>query len=265
MKQMVGKLRQLLKRGNSAPLPATSDARKSTEPVSPAVELLAPVKESYRAALLSLYGGHPQRGSDGGIHEIDSFTRVRPEQGMWMYEVTLALKPTSILEVGMAYGYSSLYFLAAMARTGAGTLTSIDPFQHDRWKGVGVTLALAHAPVYTTGSSFRLVEERSDRAVVDLLREGKLYDLIFIDGNHRFDDVLVDFYLCDQICSIGGHIILDDMWMSSIKSVAAFIRSNRDNFVEVPSTIENTCMFKKVKEDDRSWNSFRTFPVAASA
>ncbi|MCC6911888.1 MAG: class I SAM-dependent methyltransferase [Flavobacteriales bacterium] len=228
-------------------------------------EWLANMDDPFRAALLSMYNGLPQKGSDGAVHKINDTARISPEQGTWMYEVTLALKPTSILEVGMAYGFSSLYFLAALKRNGSGTLTSIDPFQHNPYTGVGVTHALTHAPKDASGTSFNLVEDRSDRAIVDLLRSGRRYDLIYIDGNHRFDDVLVDFYLCDQVCGLGGHIILDDMWMSSIKSVAEFIRMNRDHFVEVKSPVWNTAMFKKVKKDDRSWNHFKTFSVSPSA
>jgi predicted O-methyltransferase YrrM len=194
------------------------------------------------------------------MHPIDQSTRISPEQGAWMYEAALALKPRSILEVGMAYGYSSLFFLASLERSGTGgKLTSIDPFQHHQWKGVGVT----HALSMPTAGSFRLVEERSDRGVMDLLREGERFDMIFIDGNHRFDDVLVDFYLCDQICAIGGHIILDDMWMSSIKSVASFIRTNRDDYAEVSTGVGNTAMFKKLKVDDRPWTNFTAFTVAS--
>ncbi len=238
---------------------------KTKRPVKSVEEWLAPVQEPYRKALLSMYDGQPQQGSDGNMHTIDTLTRITPKQGMWMHNVALAHKPAAILEVGMAYGFSSLYFLAALERNGSGTLTSIDPFQHDAWKGIGATHAMAHAPQRAEGPAFRLLCDRSDRAIVDLLRKGERFDLIFIDGNHRFDDVLVDFYLCDQVCTVGGHIILDDMWMHSIQSVAAFIRTNRDNFQEVESRVRNTTMFRKIKEDDRSWKHFNTFPVAVSS
>jgi hypothetical protein len=33
----------------------------------------------------------------------------------------------------MAYGYSTLYFLAAIARNQTGHHTAIDPFQHSVW------------------------------------------------------------------------------------------------------------------------------------
>ncbi len=34
--------------------------------------------------------------------------------------------------------------------------------------------------------------------------------LIFIDGGHRFENVMTDFVLSDQLCCEGGHIVFDD-------------------------------------------------------
>lgn len=45
------------------------------------------------------------------------------------------------------------------------------------------------------------------------------FDLIFIDGSHRFDDVLVDFTLAAELCPIGGSIVFDDAFMKSIWTV----------------------------------------------
>ena len=59
-----------------------------------------------------------------------------------------------------------------------------------------------------------------------LSKAGK-FDFIFIDGNHRFDDVLVDFYLSDQLISPGGLIVFDDMWMRSVRTTINFILTNR--------------------------------------
>jgi hypothetical protein len=110
--------------------------------------------------------------------------------------------------------------------------------------------------------AFRLIEDRSDRAAADLLRSGSTFEIIFIDGNHRFDDVVVDFYLCAQLCADGGHIILDDMWMSSVKTVASYVRANRTDFVEVHTAVSNICVFRKVGDDTRIWSHFRHFAVA---
>ena len=228
----------------------------------PTAEVLAAMDPAYTQALISMYHGEPQLGSDGQRHEIDRNTAIAPEQGLWLYNHCLAAKPKATLEIGMAYGYSTLYFLAAMARNQMGRHTSIDPFQREAWHGIGLAHAHAHLPAGGADSSFRLIEERSDRAAVDLARSGDLFDLIFIDGNHRFDDVLVDFYLTAPLCAVGGCIVFDDMWMRSIRTVASFVRTNRKDFVELGGTHSNVCAFQKTGEDKREWNDFADFVVA---
>jgi predicted O-methyltransferase YrrM len=229
-------------------------------------EFLNGLDPHFRAPLLSMYRGESQLGIDGDRHPIHTTTKVSPSQGMWLYDFCLSVKPKATLEIGMAYGYSTLYFLAAMRRNQLGSHTAIDPFQRSDWHGIG----LAHVQAVAASgaiesSSFRFIEDRSDRAAVDLVRSNSSFDVIFIDGNHRFDDVLVDFYLSAQICAIGGHIILDDVWMSSIKAVVAYLRENRTDFVEVSTDQPNICVFRKVNDDIREWSHFRKFSVPPSS
>src|SRR5580692_6005786 len=89
--------------------------------------------------------------------------------------------------------------------------------------------------------------------------EGLAYDLIFIDGGHLFEQALTDFFLYAPLCKIGGLVVLDDMWMSSIKTVASFVRTNRNDFSEIPTAIPNLCVFRKIGKDEREWHYFRPF------
>jgi hypothetical protein len=113
-----------------------------------------------------------------------------------------------------------------------------------------------------SGPGFCLIESSSDQAAIDLIRDNFSFDVIFIDGQHRFDDVLVDFYLYAQLCAMGGHIILDDMWMPSIQTVADFVRTNRLDFTEIPASEGNISVFQKIGDDTRDWRHFREFAVA---
>ena len=79
----------------------------------------------------------------------------------------------------------------------------------------------------STSKRFTLIEDYSIHVLSDFIRAGKSFDFIFIDGNHRFDDVLVDFYLADQVLEVGGLMVLDDTWMASIRTVLAFVLANR--------------------------------------
>lgn len=176
---------------------------------------------------------------------------------MWIYETWERLKPAHSLEIGLAYGFSTVYILAAMAETGNGHHTAIHPFQRSYWNGVGA-LQATH---FKLENSFDLVEEPSSWALPRFAAESCQFELIFIDGNHRFDDVLVDFTLSAEICPQGGEVIFDDMWMPSIQTVVHWIRSNRPDFREVHTLVGNTAHFQRIGKDKRDWRHFVPFKV----
>jgi predicted O-methyltransferase YrrM len=224
-------------------------------------EFFENIDSQFRTALLSMYCGEPQLGIDGKPHSVDQTTRISLQQGIWLYELCLAVKPKSTLEIGLAYGFSTLYFLAAATKNQGSFHTAIDPNQYSSWHGIGLTHANALAPRRETNSSFRFIEDSSERAATDLARANCKYDLIFVDGNHRFDNVLVDFYLYAQLCTIGGYIIFDDVWLSSVSTVIDFVRTNRTDFIEIHSTEPNIMVFQKKRDDKRKWNDFHEFKV----
>jgi hypothetical protein len=55
---------------------------------------------------------------------------------------------------------------------------------------------------------------------------------------------------------MGGHIILEDMWLPSIQRVVAFIRENREDFTEVETPVGNIAVFRRTGEDDREFKHF---------
>jgi predicted O-methyltransferase YrrM len=159
------------------------------------------------------------------------------------------------LEIGLGYGFSTIFFLAALTQNNLGHHTAIDPYNRSRWHGIGLTTLNALAPP----NKLRIVEATSVQAAVELGRENLEYDVIFIDGGHLFEQALVDFFLYAKLSRIGGLVILDDMWMPSIRTVASFVRVNRSDFSEITTSIPNSCVFRKVGEDERNWDYFRSF------
>src|ERR1700732_650879 len=111
--------------------------RANQKPESPE-SLLGPLDEPFRSALLSMYRGEPQLGNDGKPCEIDPLTNIDPANAMWLYDAYRHLAPGASLEIGMAYGFSTLFFLAAIAKNATGAHTAIDPFQRSAWHGVGI-------------------------------------------------------------------------------------------------------------------------------
>ena len=211
--------------------------------------MLDRIPEPFRSKLVSMYNAGSFLGTDGIHYPAQKKTTIRVIQGLAIYDICRSMKSQKTLEIGLAYGFSTMYFLAAQ-QNGAHH-TAIDPFIFDWWHGIGLQ------NVKDVGKEIRLIQEVSLTALPKLFQEK--FDVIFIDGNHRFDDVLTDFFLCSMLCPIGGHIMLDDMWMPSIQKVVSFIRSNRLDFVEVKTDVWNIALFKKVSEDERPWDHFSDF------
>lgn len=207
--------------------------------------------QPFRAALLSLYRREAQIGDGGQTYAMEyPSTKISPRQGLWLYDLNRMVKPKATLEIGLAYGFSMLFFLAALNKNGRGQHTAIDPFP---WHGI------AAAKAREVGMPIEIINELSECAGVDLRRNQRKFDIIFIDGMHRFDNALIDFTLFARLCTTGGYIILDDMWMRSIKTVVEFIGANRKDFVRVPAPIRNIAAFRKIGEDERKWDHFRNF------
>lgn len=218
---------------------------------------------AFADVLGSMHGSEPQLGADGRRHDLDETTRISVEEGMTLFSLAVERRVTHTLEVGLAYGFSAVYLLAALERNGGGSHTAIDPYQATDWNGIGATTAAALVSDAATLSplAFRLIQERSDPALIDLARAGRTFGLTFIDGYHRFDDVLVDFTLAARMCPVGGLIVLHDMWLDSIAAVASFLRHNRLDFAEVSTGCDNLFAVRRVGADLRNWDHFVTFPL----
>ena len=207
-----------------------------------------------------MYAGEIQQGSEGPV-QIDNRTRISEAQGMWMHDTVQRLKPARSLEIGLAYGFSTLYILAAMSQTGTGQHLALDPFQFaDKYRGVGSR----HAEHVGMSSSFQLLQEFSSVALAKFAAQKDSFEFIYIDGNHRFDDVVVDFTLSADVCPVGGHIILDDLWMPAIQTAVSWIRTNRVDFREVPTPVANIAQFERIDRDPRPWDHYVKFSVAAA-
>ena len=205
------------------------------------------------AILNDLYNAPKVQGANGLV-EIDPITRIDKTAGSELNRLVRESKTKKSLEIGLAYGFSTIFIMDALAS--AGSHIAIDPFQATLWHGVGATQATRLSP-----KRFKWLEDYSIHVLSDYIRAGERFDFIFIDGNHRFDDVLVDFYLSDQTLKVDGLLVLDDIWMASIRTVLSYVLANRAYEI-VPLKSPRMIALRKLKDDDRSWRHFRPFNVA---
>jgi predicted O-methyltransferase YrrM len=157
-------------------------------------------------------------GTDGRTYPIRKHG-IDLAEGRFLSEF-IASRPDIIrtLEIGCAYGLSSLHIASALAGRPEAHHIIVDPLESTAWHGVGLA-NLDRASI----DFYELREKPSEIALPELLEEGAEFDLVFIDGWHTFDQTLVDMYYANRLVKVGGYIIIDDAnWISVSKAVSHF-------------------------------------------
>lgn len=88
-----------------------------------------------------------------------------------------------------------------------------------------------------------MVEQESAVALPRLAAEGLQARLIFVGGQHRFDNVLVILLLADAICTLDGAIVFDDACLPSIQKVVRLIRNNRSDYRYTTTGVQTAAVF----------------------
>jgi predicted O-methyltransferase YrrM len=143
-------------------------------------------------------------------------TFMDPEEGKLLARVVNKVQPRVSLEIGCAYGVSTLHICAALSAVPhASTHIVVDPFQRTKWHGVGL-----HNIEASGFSSFvRFIESRSETVLPQLLTEGTRLDFALIDGLHTFEQCMVEFFYLDRMLNPGGALVFDDADWPGINKV----------------------------------------------
>jgi predicted O-methyltransferase YrrM len=128
------------------------------------------------------------------------------------------------IEVGLGYGISALCICEALSRRADPDArhVAIDPYQGTRFSNVALQV-LEDAGVRDL-AEFHAAE--SQIALPKLISEGRTFDFAFVDGNHRFDGIFVDFAFLARLVRPGGIVFLDDYQLPAIKKAASFFATN---------------------------------------
>jgi predicted O-methyltransferase YrrM len=166
---------------------------------------------SMNPQIKSIYATRKVIGKNGA--EITLHSEIDPAEGEFIHQIiSQDTNVSKTLEVGCAYGLSSLHICDALKSRPNPQHTIVDPFQYSDWGGVGIS-NLEKAGV----TFFRLIEEQSEFALPALLREGEAtFDLIFIDGWHTFDHTILDCFYATRLLKTGGYLLIDDVAMCSV-------------------------------------------------
>lgn len=146
-------------------------------------------------------------------------------------------RPKLVIEIGMAYGVSTLQILAGLLEAGGdGRLISIDPYLN--WD-TGHKVALNQ--VERAGVA-HLHEHRRDMSQIILpamLAEGVSPDFIYIDGRHNFEYVFTDLFYADQMLPPNGVVAFNDAGWRPVHKVIQFVKKFR-KYEELDVGLEKT-------------------------
>lgn len=224
--------------------------------------------------------------------EIDAFPiSIRYDEGMALYDLVRKTGAKRTLEIGMAYGLSTLFICQAHHDNGEGYHVTIDPYEKDHWRSVGLlNVKKAGFEKYT-----KHYNSPSHEVLPGLLSDKERFDFVFVDGSHLFDHALIDFFYMDKLLKAGGYVMFDDLWMPSIRKVISFILRNRNyalrrEFIREAAPLmermalclrdasqasfdpyslflkwrliygmSNYCVLQKISDDERNWEFYRAF------
>ena len=212
-------------------------------------------RPEWDAAVGSLYTGAEQRGTDGALHAIEVSTGVNAKAGMLLAQLIRSTSPSQTLEVGCACGFSTLFLVRALVDVGGRSHISVDPYQHKMWHGVGIQKVIDAG----LGAHHELMEDLSDLALPMLHKQGERFQLIFIDGDHRFDAIIADVRNSDRLLDPGAILVLDDTWMPSTRAAMSFIETNLA--YQRVGVASNLAIYRKRANDQRKWQHFVPFPM----
>lgn len=187
---------------------------------------------------------------------------------LWLEE----FRPGKLLEIGLAYGISSLYILDTVSGWDLEHYDIIDAFQSGEWLGIGrKNLLDAGYEGY-----FDLHEELSEICLPRFLQQKRQYDFAYIDGWHSFDHVMVEFFYINRMLGTGGVVVFDDVHLPSLQKLLRYI-ANYPCYepLVLPEEVRNSLQarvrqaagvpscrlagFRKTAGDDRSWDWFEDF------
>lgn len=152
--------------------------------------------------------------ADRSGNRVSLHSNTSYEQAEFLEYHVRTIESVTTLEVGLAYGTSTLCIAEAIKHQPGAKHIVIDPFQNtDSWKALGL-LNLERAGLAEI-IDFR--EEQAQTVLPKLVGEGVRIDFAYIDAGKRMDDMLTFVHFLERLLRIGGLIAFDDLAFPGIR------------------------------------------------
>ena len=184
------------------------------------------------------------------VPETDTASPVKVSEAQFIYKFLKEKNLKDTLETGFAYARSASHIIAATQSKHI----AIDPFQENYQ-----SLGLANIKSLGMDHLLEFHADFSHNVLPALHKENKTFDFIFIDGDHKFDGELIDFYYSDFMLKNNGYVLLHDTWMRSTRLLMNFIETNRKDYKKINTPLRNFALYQKVGTDSRNGMHFREF------
>lgn len=152
----------------------------------------------------------------GNVFDLHSHTS--PEQCSFIQEILKEIDARRCLEVGLAFGVSSLAICEIIHNKDEAIFYSIDP-QQDWWKDIGLN-NLTRAGY---GNFLQFYREYSNAVLPRLAAANTSVDFAYVDTSKVFDVVLIDAIYILKMLKVGGVLVLDDCNWPGINRVARYL------------------------------------------
>jgi predicted O-methyltransferase YrrM len=162
-------------------------------------------------------------------HQIKVVANINEENARALYRFVTESSPKLIVEIGMAYGVSTLATLSALKANGEGRMVSIDPYIG--WP-TGRLVALHQIQRAGLAHLHTHLHECSYLGLPRMIMSGEKVQFVYIDGCHNYDYVFTDFFLADKLLDVGGVLAFNDAGWKSVFRVINFLKKYR-HYVEL--------------------------------
>jgi hypothetical protein len=115
----------------------------------------------------------------------------------------------------MGWGVSTLTILQSLFETMSYSQPHvvIDPYQSSVF-GDAALSALRNLAI---SESVEFYGERSELVLPELVKKGRHFDFVFVDGDHKLHSVFTDFRSIDLLLEPGGIVVFDDVNLGAVK------------------------------------------------